>query len=74
MIILLGISFNINRKSKNPINLGILTSILSANFIFTIIIEEIINYIQKKPLQIKFGQIIGIIAIIFGIITISLNS
>lgn len=73
-LLLLGISFYYNDKSKTPINLGILTSILSINFIFTIIIDEIINFIQKKPMKVKFAQIIGVITIIIGIIIVALNS
>ena len=73
-LLLLGISFYYNDKSKIPINLGILTAILSTSFIFTIIIEEIVNFIQKKPLQFKLAQIIGVITIIIGIVIVALNS
>ena len=73
-LLLLGIGFYYNDKSKTPINLGILTAILSINFIFTIIIDEIINFIEKKPMKVKLAQIIGIITITIGIIIVAFNS
>ncbi len=46
-LILLGISFYYNSKSNKPYNLGILTYIISFSFVFTIIIDMVINFIQK---------------------------
>ena len=73
-LLFLGILFYYNDKSKKPINLGILTAIISLSFIFTIIIDVIVDVIQKKPYKINTPQIFGAISIIIGIITISMNS
>lgn len=73
-LLLLGISFYYNDKLDSPINLGILTSIISLSFIFTILIDTIVDYIYKKPLKLKVEQLIGAIFIIIGIIFIALNS
>ena len=73
-LLFLGILFYYNDKSKKPINLGILTAIISLSFIFTIIIDAIVDVIEKKPYKIKIPQIFGAISIIIGVITISMNS
>ena len=73
-LLLLGILFYYNDKSSTPINLGILTAILSLSFIFTIIIDAIVDVIEKRPYKIKVPQIFGAIFIIIGITTISMNS
>ena len=70
-LILLGISFYYNSKLDKPYNLGILTSIISFSFIFTIIIDMFINFIQKKPINFTFWHGLGISFIIIGVFILS---
>ena len=55
-----------NKKIK-IINISLFST---KNQIFT----SFVNFIQKKPLQFKLAQIIGVITIIIGIVIVALNS
>lgn len=70
-LLLINIAFYYNNHSTQPLNLGILTAILSFSFIFTIIINIIHNYIDKKPVIIPILEIIGCLSIILGVICIT---
>lgn len=65
---------NLNNKLPQPINVGILSSIVALYFIITIISDIIYRSIRKQSISISNYQIIGCILIIGGIITISLKS
>lgn len=70
-LLLLGISFYYNSKIEKPLNLGILTSIVSFSFVFTIIIDMFINFIQKKPINFSIWHSLGILLIITGVFILS---
>lgn len=70
-LLLLNISFYINSKSRTPVNIGILTSILSLGFLFSIIINIIINVYKKIPNNINKYEIFGCLLIIVGVIVIA---
>lgn len=67
----LGFAFYYNSKLENPVNVGILTSILSLGFVFTIIMDIIINVINKKPIHFSVSQGLGLSFIIAGIVVLS---
>lgn len=65
---------NLNKKLPQPINVGILCSIVALYFIITIISDIIYRFIRKQPISISHFEIIGCILIMRGILTISLKS
>jgi uncharacterized membrane protein len=71
-IFLSSLAFYYNYKSKKPLNLGILTSVIAFNFIVTFIINFGINIYSNKNNSIKYQQLIGLLLIIAGIIIIGI--
>ena len=71
-IFLSSLAFYYNYKSKKPLNLGILTSVIALNFIVTFIINFGINIYTKKNNSIKYQQLLGLLFIIIGIIIIGI--
>ena len=69
-LILINISFYYNSKLKEPVNIGILTTVLSLSFIFTFIIDILDNLIEKKPIIVYKSELIGCLFIILGILII----
>ena len=69
-LILINISFYYNSKLKEPVNIGILITILSLSFIFTILIDIIDNLYKNNPISITKSEGIGCIFIIIGILLI----
>ena len=69
-LILINVSFYYNSKLKEPVNIGILTTILSLSFIFTIIIDLINNLYENKSISITTNEVIGCLFIIIGILII----
>ena len=72
-LLLLNMAFYINKKSRIPINIGILTSILSLGFLFSIIINIINNVYKKIPNNISKYEIFGSLLIIGGVIVIAMS-
>ena len=69
-IILINLSFFYNSHLKNPVNLGVLTGILSTSFIFTILLNVLVNLYEKKPINIPNIEIIGCVLILAGVLCI----
>ena len=71
-VLIVRYAFRENSTLKNPTNAGVLTSVLSMSFIFTIIINELYNLYYKKPINLSLNKIVGCIFIIIGILIIVL--
>ena len=65
-------AFRENSKLKHPINVGILSSVLSLTFIITILCNIGYNIYMKKPINIDISEIVGCLCITLGVIIIIL--
>ena len=73
-LLLIAIAYKENSLLSKPINIGILSSILSLSFVITFIINIIFNLYHKKPLNINKGEMIGSLIIVIGILTIAFTT